>query len=105
VVDIVADADGAVAGIRDGSTILVGGFGMAGMPVSLLDALIRQGAGDLTVVSNNVGNGDTGLTALLAAGRVRRMICSFPRQHDSWVFDSGPQLREMPGACSYAVRN
>ena len=57
------------------------------MPVELIDALIRQGASDLTVVSNNAGNGDTGLAALLAAGRVRKMICSFPRQSDSWVFD------------------
>ncbi len=79
--------DEAVAGIEDGSTVLVGGFGMAGMPVDLIDALIRQGATDLTVVSNNAGNGDTGLAALLAAGRVRRMVCSFPRQSDSWVFD------------------
>lgn len=77
----------AVAGIEDGSTVLIGGFGMAGMPVALIDALIGQGAGDLTVVSNNAGNGDTGLAALLAAGRVRKMICSFPRQSDSWVFD------------------
>jgi 3-oxoadipate CoA-transferase, alpha subunit len=81
------DADAAVAGIADGSTILIGGFGMAGMPVILIDALIRQGAGDLTVVNNNAGNGDTGLAALLAAGRVRKMICSFPRQSDSYVFD------------------
>jgi 3-oxoadipate CoA-transferase alpha subunit len=81
------DADEAVAGIEDGSTVLVGGFGMAGMPVALIDALIRQGATDLTVVSNNAGNGDTGLAALLAKGRVRKMICSFPRQPDSWVFD------------------
>ena len=81
------DADAAVAGIADGSTILIGGFGMAGMPVILIDALIRQGAGDLTVVNNNAGNGDTGLAALLAAGRVRKMICSFPRQTDSFVFD------------------
>jgi 3-oxoadipate CoA-transferase, alpha subunit len=80
-------ADEAVAGVEDGATVLVGGFGMAGMPVDLIDALIRQGAGDLTVVSNNAGNGDTGLAALLAAGRVRRMVCSFPRQADSWVFD------------------
>jgi 3-oxoadipate CoA-transferase alpha subunit len=79
--------DEAVAGIPDGSTVLIGGFGMAGMPVSLIDALIRQGATDLTVVSNNAGNGDTGLAALLAAKRVTRMICSFPRQSDSWVFD------------------
>jgi 3-oxoadipate CoA-transferase, alpha subunit len=81
------DADAAVAGIADGSTILIGGFGIAGMPVILIDALIRQGAADLTVVNNNAGNGDTGLAALLAAGRVRKMICSFPRQSDSYVFD------------------
>jgi 3-oxoadipate CoA-transferase, alpha subunit len=85
---LVADtADEAVAGIEDGSTVLIGGFGMAGMPVELIDALIRQGATDLTVVSNNAGNGDTGLAALLAKGRVRKMICSFPRQSDSYVFD------------------
>lgn len=77
----------AVAGIADGSTVLIGGFGMAGMPVLLLDALIEQGARDLTVVSNNAGNGDSGLAALLAKGRVRKVICSFPRQPDSWVFD------------------
>ncbi|GAA1904633.1 3-oxoacid CoA-transferase subunit A [Nocardioides lentus] len=77
----------AVAGVADGSTVLIGGFGMAGMPVALVDALIAQGAGDLTVVSNNAGNGDTGLAALLATGRVRKMVCSFPRQADSWVFD------------------
>ena len=84
---ITDDPDAAVAGIPDGSTILIGGFGMAGMPVTLIDALIRQGARDLTVVNNNAGNGDTGLAALLAAGRVRKMICSFPRQSDSYVFD------------------
>jgi 3-oxoadipate CoA-transferase alpha subunit len=77
----------AVAGIEDGSTVLIGGFGMAGMPVHLVEALIEQGAKDLTVVSNNAGNGDTGLAALLAKGRVRKMVCSFPRQADSWVFD------------------
>jgi len=77
----------AVAGIEDGSTVLIGGFGMAGMPVELIDALIVQGATDLTVVSNNAGNGDAGLAALLAMGRVRKVICSFPRQSDSWVFD------------------
>ena len=84
---ICASVDEAVAGIEDGSTVLVGGFGMAGMPVDLIDALIRQGATDLTVVSNNAGNGDTGLAALLATGRVRKVVCSFPRQADSWVFD------------------
>jgi 3-oxoadipate CoA-transferase, alpha subunit len=77
----------AVTAVEDGATVLVGGFGMAGMPVELIDALIEHGATDLTIVSNNAGNGDTGLAALLAAGRVRKVICSFPRQSDSWVFD------------------
>jgi len=80
-------AAGAVAAVEDGATVLIGGFGMAGMPVELIDALIEHGAGDLTIVSNNAGNGDTGLAALLAVGRVRKVICSFPRQSDSWVFD------------------
>ncbi|NJP75172.1 3-oxoacid CoA-transferase subunit A, partial [Streptomyces sp. C1-2] len=82
-----ASVDEAVSGIADGSTVLVGGFGTAGMPFDLIDALIRQGARDLTVVSNNAGNADTGLAALLAAGRVSKIVCSFPRQTDSWVFD------------------
>jgi len=85
--EIVESADAAVAGIEDGSTVLVGGFGLAGMPFDLIDALIRQGAKDLTIVSNNAGNGDVGLAALLAAGRARKVLCSFPRQADSWVFD------------------
>ena len=80
-------ADKAVADVADGATVLIGGFGLAGMPIALIDALIRQGASDLTIVNNNAGNGDTGLAALLAKGRVRKVICSFPRQHDSWVFD------------------
>jgi 3-oxoadipate CoA-transferase alpha subunit len=80
-------ADEAVADVADGSTVLVGGFGPAGMPYALIDALIRQGATDLTLVNNHAGNADTGLAALLAEGRVRKVICSFPRQHDSWVFD------------------
>ncbi|MFJ6559844.1 3-oxoacid CoA-transferase subunit A [Streptomyces sp. NPDC091412] len=84
---VAATPDEAVAGVEDGSTVLVGGFGLAGMPFDLIDALIRQGAGDLTVVSNNAGNGDVGLAALLKAGRVRKVICSFPRQSDSYVFD------------------
>lgn len=79
--------DEAVAGIADGSTVLIGGFGMAGMPIELIDALVRQTATGLTVVSNNAGNGDSGLAALLAAGQVRKIVCSFPRQTDSWVFD------------------
>ena len=84
---ILPTTDEAVTGIEDGSTILVGGFGLAGMPFDLIDALIRQGAKDLTIVANNAGNGDVGLAALLAAGRVRKVICSFPRQVDSYVFD------------------
>jgi 3-oxoadipate CoA-transferase alpha subunit len=80
-------ADAAVADIADGSTVLVGGFGTAGLPFELIEALVRQGAAELTIVSNNAGNGDTGLAALLSAGRVRKMICSFPRQTDSYVFD------------------
>ncbi|MBO0819599.1 MAG: 3-oxoacid CoA-transferase subunit A [Nocardiopsaceae bacterium] len=84
---IAASADEAVAGIEDGSTVAVGGFGLAGMPSDLVDGLIRQGAGDLTIVSNNAGNGEVGLAALLKTGRVRKIICSFPRQADSYVFD------------------
>lgn len=85
---VLESTDEAVAGIEDGSTVLVGGFGLAGMPFDLIDALIRQGAKDLTIVSNNAGNGDVGLAALLAAGRVRKVLCSFPRQVDSYVFDA-----------------
>lgn len=77
----------AVADVRDGSTVMIGGFGTAGMPAELIDALIGQGARELTIVNNNAGNGDTGLAALLKARRVRKIICSFPRQSDSWVFD------------------
>ncbi|CAG7613000.1 3-oxoacid CoA-transferase subunit A [Actinacidiphila bryophytorum] len=84
---VLETCDEAVAGIQHGSTVLVGGFGFAGMPFDLIDALIRQGAADLTVVSNNAGNGDVGLAALLKAGRVRKVVCSFPRQADSHVFD------------------
>jgi 3-oxoadipate CoA-transferase, alpha subunit len=79
--------DEAVAGIEDGSTVLIGGFGLAGMPFDLVDALVRQGAKDLTIVSNNAGNGEVGLAALLKAGQVRKIMCSFPRQADSYVFD------------------
>ena len=87
-VEVVPDADAAVAGVQDGATVLIGGFGTAGSPVELIDALRRTGVGDLTVVSNNAGNGDTGLAALLASGAVRRIVCSFPRQSDSHVFDA-----------------
>jgi len=85
--EILEGVDEAVRGVEDGSTVLVGGFGFAGMPFDLIDGLIRQGAKDLTIVSNNAGNGDVGLAALLKAGRVRKVICSFPRQSDSYVFD------------------
>jgi len=77
----------ALAGVPDGATVMIGGFGTAGIPNELIDGLIEQGAKDLTVVNNNAGNGDTGLAALLATGRVRKIICSFPRQADSHVFD------------------
>lgn len=84
---VVADADEAVSGIADSSTVLIGGFGPAGQPVELVEALIRSGAKDLTVVNNNAGNSRVGLAALLANGQVRKIICSFPRQADSYVFD------------------
>ncbi|TWB43424.1 3-oxoacid CoA-transferase subunit A [Nitrospirillum pindoramense] len=77
----------ALADVADGATVMVGGFGNAGMPMELVDALIEQGSRDLTIVSNNAGNGTTGVAALLAAGRVRKVVCSFPRQSDSFVFD------------------
>jgi 3-oxoadipate CoA-transferase alpha subunit len=85
---IVSSVTAAVSDIRDGATVMIGGFGTAGMPSELIDALIAQGARDLTVVNNNAGNADTGLAALLAKKRVRKIICSFPRQTDSWVFDA-----------------
>jgi 3-oxoadipate CoA-transferase alpha subunit len=84
---IVASAAEAVANIGDGATVMIGGFGTAGMPAELVDALIVQGARNLTIVSNNAGNAETGLAALLKARRVKKIICSFPRQTDSWVFD------------------
>jgi 3-oxoadipate CoA-transferase alpha subunit len=84
----VVSLEAALAGVRDGATVLIGGFGGAGQPSALIDALIAQGARDLTVVNNNAGNGETGLAALLKAGRVRKIVCSFPRQADSQVFDS-----------------
>jgi 3-oxoadipate CoA-transferase alpha subunit len=77
----------ALADVKDGSTVMIGGFGTAGIPNELIDGLIAQGAKDLVIVNNNAGNADTGLAALLKAGRVRKIICSFPRQADSHVFD------------------
>ena len=85
---IAPSVEAALAGLKDGSTVLIGGFGTAGIPNELIDGLIAQGAKDLTVVNNNAGNGDTGLEPLPKAGRVRKIICSFPRQVDSHVFDA-----------------
>src|SRR3954447_6713909 len=84
---IVQSPEQALAGVEDGATILIGGFGAAGLPVQLVDALIEQKATDLTIVANNAGNGEVGIAALLKARRVRKIICSFPRQTDSYVFD------------------
>ena len=81
------DADAALAAVQDGATVMIGGFGGAGQPAELVDALIAHGARGLTIVNNNAGNGDTALAALLKTGRVRKIICSFPRQADSQVFD------------------
>ena len=83
----IAAIDGAVADLFDGAVVMVGGFGPAGQPAELLDALIRRKPRNLTLISNNAGNGDYGLAALLKAGCVQKVICSFPRQTDSWVFD------------------
>ncbi len=84
---IARSAADALAGVKDGSTVLIGGFGTTGIPNELVEGLIEQGAKDLTVVNNNAGNGEYGLAALLKAGRVKKIICSFPRQADSHVFD------------------
>jgi 3-oxoadipate CoA-transferase alpha subunit len=84
IADSIAEA---VAGTQDGATVLIGGFGTAGIPSELVDGLIDQGARDLVVVNNNAGNAEHGLAALLKAGRIRKIICSFPRQADSYVFD------------------
>lgn len=84
ITDTIAEA---LSGIQDGATVLIGGFGTSGNPVELIDGLIAHGARDLTIVNNNAGNGEAGLAALLKSGQVRKIICSFPRQVDSWVFD------------------
>jgi 3-oxoadipate CoA-transferase alpha subunit len=85
---IVESFEAAVADVESGMTIMVGGFGPAGVPSDLIAALIQQGSRNLTIVSNNAGNGETGLAALLKAKRVRKIVCSFPRQADSYVFDA-----------------
>ena len=84
---LVTSIEVALGDVPDGATIMLGGFGSAGQPAELIDGLIAQGAKDLTIVNNNAGNGETGLAALLKARRVRKIICSFPRQVDSYVFD------------------
>jgi len=84
---LVASPEAALADVPDGATVMIGGFGNAGMPAALIDALIAQGARNLTIVNNNAGNADTGLAALIGAKRVRKILCSFPRQADSWHFD------------------
>jgi 3-oxoadipate CoA-transferase alpha subunit len=85
----------AVADVRDGATVMIGGFGTAGMPSELIDALIDQGAKNLTIVNNNAGNGDAGLALLIKYRRVRKIICSFPRQVDSWHFDALYRAKEI----------
>src|ERR671926_1276974 len=85
----------ALADVPDGATILIGGFGNAGMPALLIDTLIAQGARDLTIVNNNAGNADAGLAALIGAKRVRKIVCSFPRQADSWHFDKAYRAGEI----------
>lgn len=84
---IIATPQAALADMTDGATVMIGGFGTAGLPDELVEALIDHGASGLTIVNNNAGNGDAGLAALIGAGRVRKIICSFPRQTDSWHFD------------------
>jgi 3-oxoadipate CoA-transferase alpha subunit len=84
----VASADAAVADIFDGAAVMIGGFGTAGMPDQLIEALIARGVGDLTIINNNAGNGETGVAALIREGRVKKIICSFPRQSDSHHFDA-----------------
>ena len=84
---IFASTAQALADVSDGATVMIGGFGTAGLPDELTQALIEQGARGLTVINNNAGNGEGGLAALIAAGRVQKIICSFPRQADSWHFD------------------
>jgi 3-oxoadipate CoA-transferase alpha subunit len=84
---IVSTVAEAIGNVKDGATVLIGGFGTSGIPEELIAGLMEQGARDLTVVNNNAGNGDRGLAALLKTGRVRKIICSYPRQVDSHVFD------------------
>ncbi|MFD1212876.1 3-oxoacid CoA-transferase subunit A [Arthrobacter sp. GCM10027362] len=93
--NIAATAEEAVAGIHDGATVLIGGFGNAGQPMELIDALLQGGATDLTVVNNNAGQADAGLALLIKERRVKKIICSFPRQSDSWHFDAAYRAGEI----------
>ena len=92
---IATSAADAVAGIRDGATVLIGGFGNAGQPMELIDALLESGATGLTVVNNNAGQADAGLALLIKERRVAKIICSFPRQSDSWHFDEAYRAGEI----------
>ncbi|CAM3651738.1 3-oxoacid CoA-transferase subunit A [Castellaniella denitrificans] len=91
----VSSAAAALADVPDGATVMIGGFGTAGQPMALIDALLEQGAKDLVIVNNNAGNGESGLAALLGANRVRKIICSFPRQVDSQIFDGLYRRKEI----------
>ena len=84
----VASVEAAVAPIHDGASIMIGGFGTAGMPDELIEALIARQVGNLTIINNNAGNGESGVAALIREGRVRKIVCSFPRQSDSHHFDA-----------------
>ena len=92
---IMKSVDEALAGIPDGATIMIGGFGLAGQPQELIDGLIRRGAKDLTIVNNNAGNGEVGLALLIKSGFVKKIICSFPRQVDSHIFDAAYRAGEI----------
>src|SRR3970040_950602 len=92
---ILPSPEAALADIPDGATVMIGGFGNAGMPAMLIDALIAQGARELTIVNNNAANADAGLAALIKAKKVRKILCSFPRQTDSWHFDAQYRAGEL----------
>jgi 3-oxoadipate CoA-transferase alpha subunit len=92
---IIDTIDTALADISHGSTIMIGGFGLAGQPEELIDGLIRRGAKELTIVNNNAGNGEVGLALLIKSGFVKKIICSFPRQVDSHIFDAAYRAGEI----------
>ncbi|MFI2361269.1 3-oxoacid CoA-transferase subunit A [Promicromonospora sp. NPDC019610] len=94
-VQVAPTALAAVGDVADGSTVMIGGFGPAGQPVELIEALLEQGAADLVVVSNNAGNGEDALARLILERRVRKIVCSFPRQVDSWHFDAAYRAGEI----------